>query len=317
VPAIKKAAEVKQAEDMAKQKIKAIKYLAKIGCGCYDQDDGITDALLAALEDCTEKVRLAAVEAIAELAAGEACSNCKQKSCCSERIIEMLAKLAYECDEQGCWYEPSGRVRAKAAEAFQNCCPDCCFAPAAPALPEPQNIPSPIEGDSSPPIEGAEEVPDDALAMPLSLRQTTDTSPPIEEPRKTPRPIDAYQIKLDPVDSEDSPSSAAPVAEPDPHVSGATVSQAQTVATLVRGRVSKIDYDAGQVHIMVDHGLSVLEGTRFKMYHRRLLGWSCVGEVQVVASAPGVAVAQPISGFALQDISRGDFAETLTTHWGN
>ena len=34
-PAIKKAAEVKMAEDLKKQKIKAVKYLAGIGCGCY------------------------------------------------------------------------------------------------------------------------------------------------------------------------------------------------------------------------------------------------------------------------------------------
>src|SRR5688572_25487533 len=41
-PAIKKAAEIKQAEDLKKQKIKAIKYLASIGCGCYNRDGSIT-----------------------------------------------------------------------------------------------------------------------------------------------------------------------------------------------------------------------------------------------------------------------------------
>ncbi|MFM2097065.1 MAG: hypothetical protein RIS70_4189, partial [Planctomycetota bacterium] len=37
-PAIKKAAEIKKEEDLAKQKIKAVKYLASIGCGCYNRD---------------------------------------------------------------------------------------------------------------------------------------------------------------------------------------------------------------------------------------------------------------------------------------
>ena len=35
VSAIKKAAEIKTEEDLAPQKIKAIKYLATVGCGCY------------------------------------------------------------------------------------------------------------------------------------------------------------------------------------------------------------------------------------------------------------------------------------------
>ena len=36
-PAIKAAAQVKQQEDLAPQKIKAIKYLATMGCGCYQK----------------------------------------------------------------------------------------------------------------------------------------------------------------------------------------------------------------------------------------------------------------------------------------
>jgi len=41
-PAIKKAAEVKADQDLAPQKIKAIKYLATVGCDCYP---GVKDAL--------------------------------------------------------------------------------------------------------------------------------------------------------------------------------------------------------------------------------------------------------------------------------
>jgi hypothetical protein len=122
-PAIKKAAEVKQAEDLKPQKIKAIKYLAQIGCGCYNRDGSITDALLKSMDDCTEAVRLATVQAISEAAAGEACANCKMRSCCSEEISNKLYEIAYERDETGCYLEPSERVRLAAAEALRTCCP--------------------------------------------------------------------------------------------------------------------------------------------------------------------------------------------------
>src|SRR4051812_14825567 len=122
-PSIKKAAEVKQAEDLAPQKIKAVKYLASIGCGCYNRDGSITDALIKSMDDCTEAVRLATVQAISEAAAGEMCSNCKMRSCCSEEISNKLYELAYERDDTGCFLEPSERVRNAAAEAMRTCCP--------------------------------------------------------------------------------------------------------------------------------------------------------------------------------------------------
>ncbi|WP_254512216.1 hypothetical protein [Anatilimnocola floriformis] len=122
-PAIKKAAEIKKEEDLAKQKIKAVKYLTKIGCGCYNRDGSITDALLKALDDCTEDVRYQTVKAITEAANGEACANCKNKSCCSEELSNKLYEMAYERDDAGCFLEPSERVRNAAAEALRACCP--------------------------------------------------------------------------------------------------------------------------------------------------------------------------------------------------
>lgn len=124
VPVIKKAAEVKMAEDLKKQKIKGIKYLTKIGCGCYDLDGEITKALIASAQDCTEEVRLATVEAIAEAAEGSCCSNCGKFCCCNEDVLKQLAKMAYERDEKGCYLEPSARVREAAARALRICCPN-------------------------------------------------------------------------------------------------------------------------------------------------------------------------------------------------
>jgi hypothetical protein len=113
-PAIKKAAEVKMAEDLKQQKIKAVRYLASIGCGCYNRDGSITDALLKSMDDCTEDVRLATVRAIAVAAAGEQCANCKQRSCCSEEISNKLYEIAYEKDD-------TRRRRCRAASGPRPC----------------------------------------------------------------------------------------------------------------------------------------------------------------------------------------------------
>lgn len=136
VPAIKKAAEIKQAEDLKPQKIKAVKYLAKIGCGCYDADGSVTEALKAAMTDCTEEVRLAAVQAIAEAASSQCCPNCGATCCCNEKISEQLFQLSQGVDDAGCPKEPSARVREAAMQALRVCCPG-----GPPVLVEPETTP--------------------------------------------------------------------------------------------------------------------------------------------------------------------------------
>lgn len=141
--AIKKAAKVKVAEDLKPQKIKAIKYLTSIGCGCYDKDSEVTDALIASAEDCTEDVRLATMQGIQSAAANKCCSNCGQVCCCNEKMLKKLAEVAYEKDETGCHKEPSKRVREAAAAALKTCCPN-----------------------SEPPCVGPEEPKDDGTRVP-------------------------------------------------------------------------------------------------------------------------------------------------------
>lgn len=121
--AIKRAAEIKKAEDLKPQKLKAIKYLASIGCGCYDKDGSVTDALVAAAEDCTEEVRLATMQQVQAAATGKCCNNCGQVCCCNDKMLKKLAQIAYERDEFGCYSEPSKRVRGAAATALAACCP--------------------------------------------------------------------------------------------------------------------------------------------------------------------------------------------------
>lgn len=155
VPAIKAAAEIKQAEDMKAQKIKALKYLASIGCGCYDKDGKVTDALLAATADCTPDVRIAAIEAIEETAdACVACSKCGSTSCCSEKVSLRLSEIAYERGDDGCYLEPSAEVRAAAARALRACCPG-----GPPIGPIEEDIPAPVQDGTpgvTPRVEGGD-----------------------------------------------------------------------------------------------------------------------------------------------------------------
>ena len=112
-PAIKAAAEIKTEEDLAPQKVKAIRYLATIACGCYPQ---VKPALLAALDDCTEEVRYEAALAFCR-SAGNPCSVCNSSTCCDPEVRKKLSDLAGGADDQGCWKEPSSRVRSAAAGA--------------------------------------------------------------------------------------------------------------------------------------------------------------------------------------------------------
>ncbi len=117
-PAVSAAAEVKAQEDAAPQKIKALRYLAGIGCGgCYAN---VEDALLSALDDCTEAVRYEAVMALRNTAT-QACNFCSETACCSFKVQEKLHKIAYEMDESGCYLELSDRVRRQARLAYNQC----------------------------------------------------------------------------------------------------------------------------------------------------------------------------------------------------
>lgn len=154
-PAIKTAAEVKMQEDMAKQKIKAIKYLADLGCDdCYP---GITDALIAALDDCTEKVRYEAAKAIRK-SVEENCSTCNKACCCKEEMTKKLAEVAFELDDECCYKERSERVREEAAQALRTCCPNCMAGMPIEEMPEtvPATEAPPVEGpmQTAPPVEG-------------------------------------------------------------------------------------------------------------------------------------------------------------------
>jgi len=120
--AIKAAAEIKIEEDLAPQKIKALKYLGTLGCGCYDKEGKVEAALLAGLNDCTEEVRKVAAETVLELVGDCCCNDGCNNNCCTEKIQEKLQDMAYG-ETDGCWHEPSAEVRQIAMSALSACPP--------------------------------------------------------------------------------------------------------------------------------------------------------------------------------------------------
>ncbi|MBA2116225.1 hypothetical protein [Bremerella alba] len=156
-PAIKAAAEIKAEEDLAPQKIKALKYLATIGCGCYDKEGKVEAALLAGLNDCTEEVRKTAAETVLALVGNCSCHDGCGNNCCTEKIQEKLQDMAYG-ETDGCWHEPSAEIRAIAMQAL-SACPPISVVPAAddnretvPTPPVPDRETAPGVGEPLPPI---------------------------------------------------------------------------------------------------------------------------------------------------------------------
>lgn len=122
---IQVAAKIKTEQDQKKQKIKAIKFLADVNCGCYNKDDAVAKAFLAALDDCDPDVRMAAIEGLSK-AAGS-CSKCKtgcETTCCTEDIYKKLQDIATGVDAKGCFKEPVKAIRTAAAGLMRACgCP--------------------------------------------------------------------------------------------------------------------------------------------------------------------------------------------------
>jgi len=118
--ALKAAAKVKADQDLKEQKIKAIKYLATVGCGCPNYKEDVITGLLAALSDCDEEVRYEAAVAFCKTSENP-CKTCPSGDCCDPDVMRKLDELANGTDDKGCALEPSPRVRAAARLALNTC----------------------------------------------------------------------------------------------------------------------------------------------------------------------------------------------------
>ena len=336
-PALKRAAEIKAEEDKAKQKIKAIRYLAFIGCGCYDKDGSITEALAAKLsptEECTERVRLAAVEAIHEVASGVCCSQCGETCCCNEIIVKALAKSAYHRDDKGCYVEPSERVREAAAEALIACCPDSSppveIATEENGGPQPK-VPEtgdgvPESGDDNGPIETDENGEDDLDLDSSDITQIRNRRDALLGPQPQHRPaptIDprAYQDRSMAAVSTNSvgpgvstmafTQHAAPPAQP--AAGGAAVVQYAPPSHVTkkvdswRGVITHVDAKKRLAQVKLENAELVLpDGAMLAAVQARNGRRQLVGPFRAVRTAAGVVLVVMPHGMDARVVRRGD-----------
>ena len=182
---IKVAAKIKAEQDQKKQKIKAIKFLAEVNCGCYNKDDAVAKAFLAALDDCDPDVRTAAIEGLCK-AAGN-CSSCRtgcETTCCTEDILKKLQDIACGVDAKGCFKEPVKEIRTAAAALIRKC---PCPTTTKPLEEVPAPNPYEVEELLAPPFEDRKE--GDTPAKP-------DTPPRREgEPEKSENKTVAYRVR--------------------------------------------------------------------------------------------------------------------------
>lgn len=121
------AAKIKMAEDLAPQKLKALKYLASLGCGCYNKKnaDMVEGAVLEAMDDCTVAVRREALMLVLTQVQGGQCGcqpACNSKSCCSAKIYKKLEEMVNKVDKTGCPAESDSSIRYLAQQVL-NACP--------------------------------------------------------------------------------------------------------------------------------------------------------------------------------------------------
>jgi len=206
-PAIKKAAEIKVEEDLKPQKIKAIKFLARTGCGCYE---GVAEALIAALSDCTEEVRYEAARALRD-AAGQKCGTCNG-SCCSEKVSEAMYKRAYERDDAGCWIEPSERVRGMLRQAL---C--ACSVPGLPEIVTQPIIEGPVEGPVKEGPETPPPPPPPAASVPAGSERSVSVEAPVSARQvsvEKSAPVVVAQVENEEIDLPPVPPAAVLRATP-------------------------------------------------------------------------------------------------------
>ena len=156
---IKTAAKIKTDQDLKKQKLKAIAFLAEVNCGCYNKDDSVAKAFLEAMADCDPDIRKAAIEGLCK-AAGN-CSKCRtgcETTCCTEDILKKAQDIATGMDANGCFKEPVKEIRTMAAALVRKCpCPPAKPIEEIPAPPSdleelkmPDEAPPGREGDATP-----------------------------------------------------------------------------------------------------------------------------------------------------------------------
>ena len=288
---IETAAKIKQQEDLAPQKIKALKYLATIGCGCYK---GVKEAFMDALDDCTEEVRLQAAESIAE-AADTKCAKCSNACCCDAEMMQKLNDVATLRDDKGCFVEPSAEVRAAACQALLACRRRVPVYPA-PVVPGP-----PPETQETVPV-NPEAVPD--MPTPPNQASTGQSADLISE-----------MLGVAPVKGKSVKSITSATMVSTPVMRGPSAGQPQspisarsgTKTGILQGAIVGIDVKTSPVDVEFDGRLQPTVGSQFSVLHDYALSTVNLGRIEIVYLAGnGRAIARPVGRTDLAKLGKGD-----------
>jgi hypothetical protein len=296
-PAIKTAAQIKQQEDLKKQKIKALKYLATIGCGCYA---GVKEAFMDALDDCTEDVRLQAAESIAK-AADTKCAKCSKTCCCDADMMQKLNDVATARDDDGCFKEPSAAVREAACEALMACRRRVRVYPA-PVVPGP-----PIDGEIREPVPDTmpnrETVPD----MPIPPSETSNSGPSdligeiLGIPGSRPTGVAKKGLPATSVSARSASKSKAPTGD----LTG--VRSVRVTKELLTGSIVGVDMKTTTVDIEFEGPRQPTVGSQFSVEHDYAFSTRNLGRLEVVYPAgSGRAICRPTGRTDITKLGKGD-----------
>jgi hypothetical protein len=251
------AAEIKQDQDLKKQKIKALKFLGEVNCGCYNKDDKVEAAFLEALADCDPDVRLAAIEAL-DVAAGNCPKCCRtgcETTCCTEKIHKKLQDVAFGV-EDGCYKEPVEEIRDAAKALFCKCPVPCAEVPPPEELvaPEPAGRPAeggrPMEGDGD---TASNDFGSAAFSLSDSNRQPTRLVSTAVE-------VESLQSRMESL-----------ITNPELLVKARTVAFNQSIGEILLQLPEAYDLRAGWDMVVVDAEGNVAKGSIVEMGGRRLL----------------------------------------------
>lgn len=301
---LKKAALIKQQEDLKKQKIKALKYLATIGCGCYNRnpkEPTVQEAFIEGLKDCTEEVRYEAALQLAN-AAESKCEYCSKNCCCDANVMQVLSDIAVGRDENGCFNEPSARVREAACEALMAC------RRAVPVYPAPAGAAPVVPPDTEtiPPIPDTETIPGDAPAPP----QPNEARHAVEGDELLGEILNAA-----PQTGHDGPRAWYAIdmatAQRPAHVATRTAetSARTTPARQARlaGSVVGVDLKTVTVGLEFPANQRPAVGAKLSVLHKYAFELVHLGELEVVYISPnGRAIAQPVGKLSVTSVAKGD-----------
>lgn len=197
------ASKIKAQEVDAPNRKKAAKYLGSVDCQQFPESQA---RLVELVQDPFEEVRYEAAKAfVVQYSKGwdEKPSKKEQRrkdtcrGCCDNvDILNKLTQLAYQCDAQGCYLEPSNRVREKLQEAI-SLCSQCSYE-------------TPASTESLTPVPDQNQKPGEAV--PEIKREDATPAPTGTDPKAKPKtvpPPEKATTQLD-VDGVEISDSAAP-----------------------------------------------------------------------------------------------------------